>query len=132
ASETEDALLLYARSRKINMFKNVVQSDMREVAHRPRQRRYTQAREGGHRVLLGCEGGVNEIEPDDIRPHQSNFPRDVCGRRQAVRIPAPHDVKARQFLLLILTHRFPVLVSSPFISGELVSENREVNQGVSL
>ena len=78
-------------------------------------------------MLLGGEGGIYEIEPDHIRPQPANRPGDGRGRSQAIRVPTPNDVKAIQFLLVLLTERLSIFVSSPFITGELVAQYREID-----
>src|SRR6266850_65762 len=82
-------------------------------------------------MLLGREGGIDEIEPDDVRPQAANRPRDFSRHSQTVRVPAPDDIKARQFRLVVL-ERISILVCRPFVASQLVSKNREIDEGIAL
>src|SRR5258706_16225748 len=83
-------------------------------------------------MLLGRKGGINEIEPDHIRPQSANRARNFPRYGQAVRVPAPDDMKAGQFLLPVLAERISIPVSRPFVASEFVSKNREVYERIAL
>jgi len=106
--------------------------NVRKVAGNLRKSGRGKTGKRNHWILGRRKTREDQVVPHHVRLQFANRVEKTHRSRQAAKLPATDNIESRQFWLLIRLERIAVPIRRKIVVGELVSQDRKFNTGISL